>query len=285
MPVWIDTHCHWDAAELRSVAAQRRALARARGVAMAVVPAVSKATWRDARGWAHEHGDVYALGIHPLCVADADPSDLEALALELEAHQQDPQLVAIGEIGLDGWVNPPHSGEAWDKQWQFFVAQLQLAKRFQLPVVLHVRSAVDSVLKGLRQVGIDRGIAHAFNGSDDQAAAMARQGLKLGFGGACTFDAARRLRHLATHLPPDQIVMETDGPDIPPQWLYVTKAARDAGVPQGVNASDELPAIAQVVAALRDVDTGLWAQQTTANACLALPRMKTWMDACASGTP
>ena len=285
MTVWIDTHCHWDAPELSSVATQRHDLARARGVALSVVPAVSKTTWCGARQWAHEYGDVYALGIHPLCVADADPRDLEALALELEAHQQDPQLVAVGEIGLDGFIDAPHSGEAWDKQWQFYIAQLKLAKRFQLPVVLHVRSAVDSVLKGLRQVGVDAGIAHAFNGSDEQANAIARQGLVMGFGGACTFDAARRLRHLAAHLPPDQIVMETDGPDIPPQWLYVTKEARDAGQTQGLNASDELPAIGAVVAALRGVDTALWAQQTTANACRALPRMKVWMDECANRTP
>ena len=112
--------------------------------------------------------------------------------------------------------------------------------------------------------------------------AIARQGVVMGFGGACTFDAARRLRHLAAMLPAEQIVMETDGPDIPPQWLYVTKDARSAGQPQGLNASDELPAIARVVADLRGVDTSAWAQQTTANACRALPRMKVWIDEHAS---
>ena len=280
--MWIDTHCHWDAAELHAVAAQRREVARARGVALAVVPAVSKSTWHACRSWAQQHGDVYALGIHPLFVADADFGDLDALEAELEAHQHDPRLVAVGEIGLDGFVDPPYSGAAWDKQWRFFVAQLKLAKRFGLPVVLHVRSAVDAVLKGLRQVGVEAGIAHAFNGSDAQAQAIARQGLVMGFGGACTFDAARRLRHLAATLPAERIVMETDGPDIPPQWLYVTKDARSAGQPQGLNASDELPAIARVVADLRGVDTSAWAQQTTANACRALPRMKVWIDEHAS---
>lgn len=276
--MWIDTHCHWDAAELQAVAFRRREVARERGVALSVVPAVSQSTWHACRAWAHQHRDVYALGIHPLYVADADLTDLDALEAELEAHCHDPRLVAVGEIGLDGFVDAPYSGAAWDKQWQFFVAQLKLAKRFELPVVLHVRSAVDPVLKGLRQVGVKTGIAHAFNGSDDQALAMARQGLVMGFGGACTFDTARRLRHLAATLPAEQIVMETDGPDIPPQWLYVTKEARSAGQPQGLNASDELPAIAHVVANLRGVDVATWARQTTANACRALPRMKEWMD-------
>lgn len=276
--MWVDTHCHWDAPELAPTALARRTLARERGVALSVVPAVSAATWASARDWAHHNGDVYALGIHPMCVADAQKEDLERLSQALREHRDDPRLVAVGEVGLDGFAPNQSSGAAWDRQWRFYVAQLKLAKQFDLPVVLHVRSAVDWVLKGLRQVGIDHGIAHAFNGSFAQALAMADRGMMMGFGGACTFDGAKRLRALAQKLPAEQLVMETDGPDIPPQWLYVPKYLREQGQAQGLNASDELPAIARVIAELRGIRVAEWAQQTTENAVRALPRLHPWMN-------
>ena len=275
-PVWIDTHCHWDAPELASSAGQRRGLARTRGVAVSVVPAVSVHSFAAVRAWAHAHGDAYALGIHPLYVLQADDDDLEALEAALRAHIDDPRLVAVGEIGLDAWSPAMRDPSVWSRQQRFFRAQLALAKRFDLPVILHVRRAVDPVLKGLRDVGLTRGIAHAFSGSEVQARAMLAQGMKLGFGGAMTFDTAHRLRGLVQTRPADAVVMETDGPDIPPQWLYVPQDQRAMGVPQGLNASDELPRIAAVAAALRACPVAAWAQQTTRNALDALPRLAAW---------
>jgi TatD DNase family protein len=117
------------------------------------------------------------------------------------------------------------------------------------------------------------GIAHAFNGSDVQAQAFVDRGFKLGFGGAMTFDTARRLRHLAQQLPDSALVLETDAPDIPPHWLYVTAAERAAGRPQGINGPSQLPRIAAVMAELRATTPESLMRQTSANAQQALPKL------------
>ena len=277
--IWVDTHCHWDAAELHVQAQQRRGAARHQGVRLAVVPAVEAANWGAVCQWAHSHGDAYALGIHPLYVAQATPADLDALEQTSADHLDDPRLVAVGEIGLDAFELALRSPEMWAKQQLFYRTQLRMAKRFGLPVVLHVRKAVDAVLKGLRELGVQQGIAHAFNGSLQQAQAMSEQGMVLGFGGALTFETAQQLRRLITQLPRTAVVMETDGPDMPPHWLYVTQAQRQAGQAQGVNASDELPRIAACAAGLRGIPTQTWAEQTTANACRALPKLQALLAA------
>ena len=117
------------------------------------------------------------------------------------------------------------------------------------------------------------GIAHAFNGSEQQAQAFIELGFKLGFGGASTFEPARQLRHLASELPLSALVLETDAPDIPPQWLYVTAAEREAGRAQGINSPMELPRIGAVVAELRSMPVADLMSATTANARAALPKL------------
>jgi TatD DNase family protein len=183
-------------------------------------------------------------------------------------------LVAVGEIGLDGFVPTLNTPEAWQKQLLFYRAQLKLAQHHQLPVILHVRRSADSLLKGLRDIPVVGGIAHAFNGSLQQAQAFIDMGFKLGFGGALTFDRALQLRRLATELPLSALVLETDAPDIPPHWLYATAAQRSAGQPQGRNTPAELPRIAQVLADLRGMPLAELAHATRANACAALPRLQ-----------
>ena len=176
----------------------------------------------------------------------------------------------MGEIGLDYFV-PGLDGEC---QQRFYRAQLVLARRFDLPVILHVRRSADQLLKVLRQVKVRGGIAHAFNGSLQQAQAFVALGFKLGFGGAVTYDRALQLRRLAAELPLGSLVMETDSPDIPPHWLYTTAAERAQGQPQGRNTPAELPRIAQVVAGLRGMAVADLAQASTANACAALPGLQ-----------
>ena len=137
-----------------------------------------------------------------------------------------------------------------------------------------MRRSADQLLKALRQVKVRGGIAHAFNGSLQQAQAFVALGFKLGFGGAVTYDRALQLRRLAAELPLGSLVMETDSPDIPPHWLYTTAAERAQGQPQGRNTPAELPRIAQVVADLRGMAVADLAQVTTANACAALPGLQ-----------
>ena len=258
--MWIDTHCHLDAAEFepdRDAVVER---ARAAGVSQIVLPAVNAGNFRTVRELAHRHGLHYALGIHPLCIDAADEAELATLREALVAQRGDPRLVAVGEIGLDHFI--PAADRARHERW--FAAQLALAREFELPVLLHVRRSVDTVLKHLRRVPV-RGIAHAFNGSLQQARAFLELGCKLGFGGNLTFERALQIRRVAQALPDDAIVLETDAPDIAPQWLYRTAVQRAAGATMR-NEPAELPGIAAVLAELRGVTPAALAISTGANA-------------------
>ncbi len=270
---WIDTHCHLDADEFRSEATAVRDRARAAGVGMCVIPSVDTGSMGKVRALALETADAYALGIHPLYVPGASEDDLAEMASLLERWHDDPRLVAVGEIGLDYFVPGLCTEAMRRKQWEFYTAQLALARRYQLPVILHVRRSADMLLKGLRANPVAGGIAHAFNGSSQQAQAFMALGFCLGFGGAVTFDRALQLRRLATELPAHALVMETDAPDMPPHWLYVTAGERASGAPQAVNAPEQLPGIGQEVARLRGVPVQQWAAETTSNARRALPRL------------
>ena len=265
----VDTHCHLDARELAHDVDAVRQLARQRGVAQLVIPAVDVHNFGAVQALARRHGDGYALGIHPMCTPGAGARDLETLAQWLEQARGDPHLVAVGEIGLDFFV----PGLDAAHQEQLFTAQLKLAQRFGLPVLLHVRRSADRVLKGVRAVPGLTGIAHAFNGSLQQAEAFIALGFKLGFGGGMTHERALQLRRLARDLPLASIVLETDTPDIPPHWLYRTAAERADGSPQGRNTPAELPRIAQALAELRGAALADLARQTTANALQVLPRL------------
>lgn len=272
--MWTDTHCHLDAPEFDPAgAAAQRDEARVLGVARCVIPAVERSNWDTVRALAHRLVDAYALGIHPLYVPHAQDDDLLALDAALATHRDDPRLVAVGEIGLDFFVPALNEPAMRERQTRFYRAQLRLARKHGLPVILHVRRSADALLKGLRELPTGGGIAHAFNGSAQQAQAFIDQGFALGFGGALTFEPARQLRRLATELPLDALVLETDAPDIPPQWLYVTASERAAGVPQGVNHPRELPHIGAVLAGLRGLGAEAVAHATSANARRVLPRL------------
>lgn len=276
MTLWIDTHCHLDAPEFASDLQAVRARACANQVLHCVLPAVAVANFEAVRRLAHEAGDSYALGIHPLCVGQAQDSDLAHLDEQLRRHRADPRLVAVGEIGLDFFVPELCVSPLRERQQYFYLEQLKLARRHDLPVLLHVRRSADLVLKGLRSLAQGRtwfGIAHAFNGSASQASAFIALGLKLGFGGALTYERALQLRRLAATVPLHAMVLETDAPDMPPQWLYQSAQQRAAGAPQGRNEPGELPRIAAELAALRGITPSELAQATTRNALAALPRL------------
>jgi TatD DNase family protein len=267
--MWTDTHCHLDAPEFAADVDAVVARARAAGVTGLVIPAVEVIHFETVRTLAHRHGAAYALGIHPLYVHRAAEDDLERVGDALAAHRGDPRLVAVGEIGLDHFV----PGLDPSLQQRFYAAQLALARDAGLPVILHVRRSADALLKQLRRTTVRGGIAHAFNGSLQQAMAFVDLGFKLGFGGAATHERALQIRRLAAELPLEAIVVETDAPDIPPSWLYRTAADRADGSPHHRNEPAELPRIGATIAALRGMDAAAFAAATTANAraVLALP--------------
>ena len=249
----IDTHCHLDAAEFDADRDAVYAAATAAGVGRIVVPGVTvNRNFRPKSTIAEYPACVEAYGIHPLYV---DQSSLEDLP-RLRGWLQQAPPVAVGEIGLDFYV----AGLDTERQTHFFVEQLKLAREFDLPVLLHVRRAVDPVLKQLRRIGVRGGIAHAFNGSRQQADEFIKLGFVLGFGGAMTFDGSTRIRELAKTLPLESIVLETDAPDIPPAWLN-----------RGRNSPAELPRIADTLAELRGLSRNDVVAATAANARRILP--------------
>ena len=273
---WIDSHCHLDAFEFGGDVVQVREVARQQGVAHCVIPAVEVANFDSVRLLAHDTRDSYCLGIHPLYVPQASEADLATLEAHLERHRDDPRLVAVGEIGLDYFVPALTQSPLREKQAHFYRVQLKLARRFELPVVLHVRRSADLLLKHLRDLSTSTpwsGIAHAFNGSDVQAQEFLKLGFKLGFGGAVTYARALQLRRLAATLPLGALVLETDAPDIPPHWLYATAEQRALGVEQGRNTPAELPRIAAEVANVRGISLADLAASAWASTCEALPKV------------
>ncbi len=251
----IDTHCHLDAAEFDADRDQVVAEARAAGVKTIVVPAVERANFAAVASVCRDYPECRAAyGIHPMYVDRATDDDLDALSSILQREAS----VALGEIGLDHFVD----GRNEARQEHFFVAQLEIARRFDLPVLLHVRRAIDPVLKHLRRVRVSGGIAHAFNGSRQQADEFIKLGFKLGFGGAMTYPRATRIRELAATLPLESIVLETDAPDIPPAWLAGQR-----------NAPGELGRIAGSLSALRGQTTVAVAEACARNAGDVLPAL------------
>lgn len=250
----IDTHCHLDAAEFDADRDAVHAAALAVGVERIVVPAVAVAGFEKTKATVERYtGCLAAYGIHPMFVMQAQEGDL-ALLRDWLARERP---VAVGEIGLDLFVGDIDPA----RQEFFFVEQLKLAREFDLPVLLHVRRAVDPVLKQLRRIGVRGGIAHAFNGSRQRADEFIKLGFLLGFGGAMTFSGSTRIRELAKNLPLESIVLETDAPDIPPAWLN-----------GGRNSPAELARIADVLADLRSLSRAEIMSATAANARRVLPR-------------
>ncbi|QRM17894.1 TatD family deoxyribonuclease [Dechloromonas sp. TW-R-39-2] len=231
----IDTHCHLDAAEFEADRDAVHAAALAAGVGQIVVPGVAVDGFARLKSVVARYPGCHAAyGIHPLYAMAAQDSDLATVRHWLESERP----VAVGEIGLDGYV--PDLDPV--RQTHFFVEQLKLAREFELPVILHVRRSIDPILKQLRRIRVSGGIAHAFNGSRQQADEFIKLGFKLGFGGAMTYSGSSRIRALAAELPLDAIVLETDAPDIPPAWLD-----------RGRNTPAQLPAIADVLVELRNL--------------------------------
>jgi TatD DNase family protein len=261
--MWVDTHCHLDAGEFGGHSVSVADDAAQAGVRAIVIPAIARANFGAVAQLARAVGNgVYALGIHPLYVPTAKESDLEALRAAIEAALADPLFVGIGEIGLDFFVPELTEPAMREKQEFFFAGQLKLARDFGLPVLLHVRRSQDIILKHLRRIRVPGGIAHAFNGSFQQAQTFIELGLRLGFGGAMTFPRSLQIRRLAAELPLSSIVLETDAPDISPAWRHP-----DANTP------DQIPRIGEVLGELRGMAAPDVAAATTANALAALPRL------------
>ena len=276
--MWIDTHCHLDASEFDSDRTDVTRAAAEAGVSGIVLPAVAVSNFGAVRALAHagtEAGGgalcVYALGIHPLCTPGAGQQDLDELRRQVAASMDDPRFVAIGEIGLDFFVT---GLDAAHQTW-LYSEQVKIARDFDLPVLLHVRKSQDQVYAQLRRVGVRQGIAHAFNGSHEQARRYVEHGMKLGFGGNLTFSRARQIRRLAAELPLEAIVLETDAPDIAPAWLSDDQFGEQH---KARNTPGEVVGVARVLGELRGVPEPELAQAMWRNSVAALPRLAAFAD-------
>ncbi|MBS7690663.1 TatD family hydrolase [Pseudomonas lalucatii] len=210
----IDTHTHLDFPDFDADRDELLARCRARGVERLVLLGVHQDNWQ--RLWHLVQGDAglyAAFGLHPVYLDQHRPEHLDALRDWLQRLAGHRQLCAVGEFGLDYFL------EDLDRQRQqaLFEAQLALAAEFELPALLHVRRAHAPTIATLKRFRLKRGgIIHAFAGSYEEAREYLKLGFRLGLGGAPTWPQARRLRKVIGQLPLDAVVLETDAPDMAP---------------------------------------------------------------------
>lgn len=249
----IDTHCHIDLGVFDKDYREVLDRARAVGISAMILPGVDRGGWAHLLDLCSQEPDLYpALGLHPMYLRLHHPDDLD----ELQHHVDQGRQVAIGEIGLDYYVE----GVDRQQQQELFEAQLDIASAANLPVLLHVRKAHDQVLATLRRRKFQQGgIVHAFAGSLQQAQHYTKLGFKLSFGGTLTYDRAKRIRAVASQLPLEEIVLESDAPDIP---VSSHRGER--------NSPEYLPEILNALADLRSESNEVIAAQTTKNALMIL---------------
>ena len=250
----VDSHCHLDAPEFDLDRDGVVGRARAAGVIRQVVPAIHAAGWPKLRDICAGAGGLFpAYGLHPMFLAEHRPEHLQQLRGWVERERP----VAIGECGLDYFI----AGLDHEAQQHYFDGQLALAREYGLPVIVHARRAVDAVIASIRRVGSAgsgqglRGVVHSWSGSWQQAGQLWDLDFMLGIGGPVTYDRAHRLRKLATGMPLDHLLLETDAPDQP-----------DSAIRGQRNEPARLRTVCETIAALRGIAPAELANATTANA-------------------
>lgn len=243
-----DTHCHLDVPEFAPDRNEVLARTRDAGVSRLVIPAITEARWEGLLDFCRSDAGLYpALGLHPIFTNEHRDDHISRLRERVAKERP----IAIGEIGLDFFIPEPDR----ERQTELFEAQLAIAEEFKLPVLVHVRKAHDQVLQSLKKFSLPGGIAHAFNGSPQQAEQYLEQGFCFGFGGMLTYERSKKIRKLAAELPLDHIVLETDAPDM-------TTAAHHGER----NSPEYLPEVLAALAEVRSESPQELAARTTANA-------------------
>jgi TatD DNase family protein len=247
--VIVDSHCHLDDPEFDRDRAQVVERALAAGVRAQIVPAIDRGTWDKTRAACAVAPGLYpAYGLHPLLLAKHREEHLDELAQWLERERPK----AVGECGLDYFIE----GLDPDVQRLYFRRQLELAREFDLPVIVHARRAFEEAIGELRRLPGLRGVVHSWAGSEEQARQLFAMGFCLGLGGPVTYERAKRIRRVAASMPLEFLLLETDAPDQP-----------DSGRRGERNEPAHLATVLACIARLRGVDEGEIAQATTANAC------------------
>ena len=244
----IDSHCHFDA---QAFEADRPAVhnnAHNAGVQAIISPAVTAASWPELQRISAKYPHIHpAYGLHPMFIDQHQSGDIDALEQWLD--QEKP--AAVGECGLDFY----ETKQRQQKQIDYLEAQLTLAQRYQLPVIIHARKAVEDILQRIRRYPELRGVIHSYSGSLEQARQFIDRGFYLGFGGPVTWPKSTRLQTLIKALPLDAILLETDAPD-----------QADASHRGERNEPGYLPIIAEKIASLKELEFEDVAIATTHNA-------------------
>ena len=265
--MWFDTHCHIDAPEFAQDISLVLARAAEQGVTGILIPAVRVSDFSKVVQIVEQWSGLipkicFSLGVHPLFTKDASENDIHLTRQAVEKYIHHPRMVAIGEIGLDYFVEDlDHPKQEW-----FFEEQLKIAKEFELPIVMHVRKSQDQLLKRLRKTKVLGGIAHAFNGSFVQAQHFLDLNFVLGFGGTITYERSLQIKRLAKEFPLESYVLETDSPDIPPAWLIYSESRR--------NEPAYLPRIAEDFAKERSLDLDTLARINFSNLSRVIPKIR-----------
>ena len=251
----IDSHCHLDHPAFDSDRTAIIGVCNKLHIGALILPGVTTTGWRLALTLSHQHPSLYtALGLHPLFSSQHPSDGCQQLEQQLQQH---PEVVAVGEIGLDYY--PKNYDRAL--QQQLFSNQLLIAGRYHKPLLLHVRKAHQQVLELLKQQSHYGGIVHAFSGSYEQASEYIDAGFLIGVGGVVTRPNAHKLHRVVQQIPLSSIALETDAPDLPPSWAQGER-----------NSPLHLPQIAQQIADIRGQPTKEVIEQTTHNVqqCLRL---------------
>ncbi|SKC04944.1 TatD DNase family protein [Kosakonia radicincitans] len=208
---FIDTHCHFDFPPFMGDEVASIARAADAGIGRIIVPAIAARYFDRICSLAREHSALYAaLGLHPIVIEEHTAQSLEQLEQALAARPE--KVLAIGEIGLDLYRDNPQ----FERQQQVLDAQLKLAKRFDLPVILHSRRTHDKLAMHLKKQALPRtGVVHGFSGSLQQAQRFIELGYYIGVGGTITYPRASKTRDVMAQLPLSALLLETDAPDMP----------------------------------------------------------------------
>jgi len=212
-PKFVDTHCHFDFPPFVDNEQESLQLAAKAGVEKLIAVSVSAERFDRVLALAERYDPVYAaLGLHPIAIAEQTEQSL--VVLEQKLQQRSAKLVAVGEIGLDLYMDDPQ----FERQQVLLDAQLRLARDYDLPVILHSRRTHDKLVQHLRRIAPPRcGVVHGFSGSEQQALAFIRAGYAIGVGGTITYPRASKTRNAIARLPLGSLVLETDSPDMPLQ--------------------------------------------------------------------
>ncbi len=244
----VDTHAHIDLPDFDDDREAMLERARAAGVHAIVAVGHNPVRWRSTASLALRYPAVVrTAGVHPndATIWDADVASL------LEAELASGEPIAVGETGLDFFRN----AETATIQREAFIAQIELARRFDLPIVIHQRSAEREVIELLREHGPVRGVMHCFSGDVAFARDCLEAGMMLGVGGVATYPKSNDVRGALSQVPIDSVIVETDAPYLSPQkW----RGKR--------NEPSYIVAAVETLAKLHDLSLEDVAERTTSNA-------------------